>query len=125
MADRLEEIKARLAAATPGPWEESGGTEFGFRIAATERESKRIVRELSIASSHGGNVRAFADAALIAHAPTDLAYLIAEVEWLRRELEWIADRVSGDEPGNLSAFRPGWEAGERAREALAKKTDRG
>jgi len=66
----LEAIKARLAAATPGPWwvdESRRGVEaqaYGYPIEIVARTGR-------------------ADAVLIAHAPGDIAALVAEVERLR------------------------------------------
>jgi hypothetical protein len=68
----LEAIKGRLAAATPGPWYVD--------------ESLRGVE----AQTHGYPVEIVAwtgraDAVLIAHAPGDIAALVAEVERLRAD----------------------------------------
>lgn len=66
----IEAIKARLAAATHGPWyvdESLRGVEaqtYGYPIEIVARTGR-------------------ADAVLIAHAPGDIAALIAEVERLR------------------------------------------
>ena len=70
----LETIKARLAAATPGPWYVD--------------ESLRGVE----AQTHGYPVEIVAwtgraDAVLIAHAPGDIAALVAEVEALRAQVQ--------------------------------------
>lgn len=62
----LDAIEARLAAATPGPWK----------------------IHLSDEDEDAGN------AALIAHAPADLARLVAEVRRLRRLREWDAERAA-------------------------------
>lgn len=64
----LEPIKARLAAATPGPWEMQD--EY---IACPDGDFVCTIVD-------GGTER---DAMLIANAPTDLAALVAEVEALR------------------------------------------
>lgn len=73
----LEPIKARLAAAAPGPWyvtsEDGIGDERGAAIAV---------------GPYGVGIDE-PDAALIAHAPTDIAALIAEVERLRDGLESV------------------------------------
>jgi hypothetical protein len=62
-AKRLEEIRARLAAATP---------RYGDVIVAPDLD---------------------ADATLAINAPADLADLLAEVERLGRTLQWIADHM--------------------------------
>ena len=73
MPDRLQEIRARLDAATPGPWvvkpPGEGKSSSGIRRGA-----------LDIAWS----VTAREDADLIANAPADIAWLLAEVERLQR-----------------------------------------
>lgn len=74
MTDRLAEIRARLNAATPGPWEWrewSCGDE-----AITGPDNTGFVVNVDEATPH-------ADADLIAHAPADIAWLLDEVERLR------------------------------------------
>lgn len=65
----LDAIRARLEAATPGPWEpeseQDGDHETGYADA------------IFIANA--------ADATLISNAPTDIAALVAEVERLRAD----------------------------------------
>jgi len=73
----LDKIKARLAAATPGPWR---GPETAVGLDCTKHyEPPRLVMS-------PGN------AAMITHAPTDLAALVVEVERERARL----DRVRAD-----------------------------
>lgn len=98
MADRRAEIEARLAAATPGPWEITGGGEYVSGPG------------IIVAPDDGGVTDA--DANLIAHAPDDLRWLLdalaaaeawrdalaAEVELLRiahgaAHLRPLADRL--------------------------------
>ena len=67
MPDRIAEIRARLDAATPGPW---------------------LVRNgwVDLNNLHGDVIPVGhndADADLIAHAPADIAWLLDEVERLR------------------------------------------
>jgi hypothetical protein len=59
----LEDIKDRLAAATPGPWELIGGGEWISPIG------------IPVAPDDGGVGPQ--DAEFIAHAPTDIARLLA------------------------------------------------
>ena len=72
MSDRLKEIRARLDAATPGPWQP---------VYINGRESpgvRRVVPES-------------AERDLIAHAPADIAWLLEEVDNLNTTLnEWMA-----------------------------------
>lgn len=72
----LTAIKARLAAATPGPWRKGDGR--SGRSPATIYASSSVVVYLV------DNPR---DRILIANAPTDLAALVAEVERLRAVLD--------------------------------------
>ena len=70
MPDRLQEIRARLDAATPGPWEVVCNT------------TSDVVGVLD------GD---YDDADLIAHAPADIAWLLEEVDNLNTTLnEWMA-----------------------------------
>jgi hypothetical protein len=67
---RLDEIRARLAAATPSEWSSNDG----FVVRMSSREGNAYFE-----------VGTRADASLIAHAPDDLAHLLAEVERLTGE----------------------------------------
>ena len=74
MSDRLQEIRARLDAATPGPWERWND---GMRIWSRARPDAQFgVDVADVYASH-------ATADLIAHAPADIAWLLDEVERLR------------------------------------------
>lgn len=80
MTDRLDEIRKRLEAATPGPW--------FYRNAGVRKKCKKAEIKLAdcpvafrgpdIEEHKGG----YNDAEFIAHAPEDIAYLLAEVERL-------------------------------------------
>lgn len=77
----LQPIKARLASATPGPWEsaelqgQSRRNSF-FSVAVVGRREVRADIPCQAQPDE-------CDADLVAHAPTDLAALVAEVERLR------------------------------------------
>ena len=75
MTDRLQEIRARLDAATPGPWN------FG-RIAGDWGSVHTHGRTNVVINSEDDGGYA-ADQDLIAHAPADIAWLLDEVERLR------------------------------------------
>lgn len=79
MSDRLEEIRAALAAATPGPWHETG---FG-EIESDARDERGFPR--MVIYDEGGHTGA--DAKLIANAPVWLAELCDEVERLVAETQ--------------------------------------
>jgi len=94
----LEPIKARLAnVATPPPWKAYGPDALGRTFV--NREGATLDHAAIIADTGGGN-RAARDADLIAHAPTDLAALIAEVERLRGQLAFVACYVSTSASGS-------------------------
>lgn len=87
----VDAIKARLAAATPGEWWHDPrkcyrpGSNGAAAISwGSESEAVFVGRHHTIAiTGPGDDPQSMADAALIAHAPTDLAALVAEVERLR------------------------------------------
>jgi hypothetical protein len=103
----LEAIKARLAAASPGPWHH--GSVDDRLHAVFDANADGEICTLYDVDGEGFPADAFqgdaANAELIAHAPTDLAALVAEVERLRGENERQADRlrrVAGLLPVSLS-----------------------
>lgn len=80
--DRIEEIRDRLKAATPGPWEwklyQGKGDSAGFQYAHLESPGKRI-----ISASSSVYPWSESDADLIAHTPDDMAYLLSLCDtWL-------------------------------------------
>lgn len=81
--DRLTEIRARLDAATPAPW-----TRFARNAAAPDEDDWYLGHDV-----HGppraqrGQIERVADAELIAHAPDDLAHLLALVDQLQGQLD--------------------------------------
>lgn len=88
-------IEARLAAATPGPWEWDGDAEPWQRHRLWAPKS---CAEVIVPGFDGEGVEAMAasdaDAALIANTPTDLAALLAEVRGLWEDRVAIADRAN-------------------------------
>lgn len=74
---RLDAIKARLEAATPGPWNKFGQT-------------RHVYSELPEGTLGGFLAEAINanDANLIAHAPADLAALLRVAEAARLALNW-------------------------------------
>lgn len=98
MTDRLAEIEARLSAATPGPWEWvpsavyaashvlGGAGEQGFPVLRTAASGWAIP----------------ADAELIAHAPADLAALVAVV----REVAALHQRDTWSDCGRCHVAWP-------------------
>lgn len=82
----LEPIKARLAAATPGPWWVAG--QFNVKH-----------ENVSVATAgQADDTLAAADAAFITHARTDIAALIEEVyRWRREAAAQLARAVRAEE----------------------------
>ncbi len=85
--EQLAEIKARLAAATPGPWrqtEPTDGTPIVFDMTCGGESCSFEDCDLPDEGMHVCDLAwgelSDADAALIANAPTDIARLLAEVE---------------------------------------------
>jgi hypothetical protein len=87
---RLDEIRARLAAASPGPWERGANYLIGgiwILHAGPEPEDRRVVADLITRDE---------DSTLIGHAPADLAYLLDEVDRTRAalvEAQILIDRM--------------------------------
>ena len=77
MSDRLKEIRARLDAATPGPWDTEGPCMSGDGTYGVFADDGAGEPTLALRMSPP-------DADLVAHAPDDLAWLVAEVERLRK-----------------------------------------
>ena len=75
----LEPIKARLAAATPGPW----GQGMAGDKPLPEVDYSAAFGFITINERSDDGAGGVADADFIAHAPTDLADLVAEVERLQ------------------------------------------
>ena len=101
-AGRIEEIRARLDAATPGPW----------RVAEDDAEVMCIDQPNGNGRNffHGESPQEADDAEFIAHAPADIAFLLGRVEALTDALvamETLAPDLSS--PG----FRRAREAARR------------
>lgn len=76
---RLSEIRARLKAATPGPWRIS-------RYDSDDVESGIDGFQTSLLGIRSGDIPMFndaTDAEFVAHSHTDIADLLAEVERLK------------------------------------------
>jgi hypothetical protein len=87
MSTRIDEIKARLAAATPAPWSwEAGdsvieGPRGGALVYVAEYANLNTVQAQ-------GEDFSSADATLIANAPADIAFLLAKIEELEKQHEY-------------------------------------
>ena len=77
----LAEIRERWAKGTPGPWEVNDRREIGMFIFKRDKTVGNFVRVYK-----DKNIDSIANADKIANAPTDIAFLLAEVERLRERL---------------------------------------
>lgn len=80
--ERVQEIRARLAAATPGPWMTADDHLYPQRVVANDDGL------VLIAETYTDPAWPPADADLIAHAPADLADLLDEREKLLAVYRW-------------------------------------
>ena len=92
----VESIKARLAAATNSPWSEIRMEHLGLSVIcnAVMEGDEVAAYETVMAGTH---ITAEADADLIAHAPTDLALLLAVVEHAKRDHYLTEHFLRGDD----------------------------
>ena len=88
--NKIQEIEARLAAATPGPWDVETIPETGESRVVVRSNTGDPMLDVSVAP-HG--VRA-EDAEFIAYAPDDIRALIAEVG--RLTVEHLEMRIERD-----------------------------
>jgi hypothetical protein len=102
---RIAEIRARLNAATPGPWVEDDGNVFDDATSKARYDAiiakidgrpydDAAVRKLGLVATCDQAWENFDNNALfIAHAPADIAFMLSEVERLRAEI-----RDDGEKP---------------------------
>lgn len=115
MKMNLEEIKKRVDDATPGKWEARG--ESDPYISEVEVDNGFGKESIVSSQKHG-------DIEFIAHARQDIPNLIAEVERLRKALEFYANpyhntNISFSEQYSIVAK----DNGETARQALRGDSD--
>ena len=91
--EQLQEIEARANAAAPGPWfvHSNDGYDFHGRVDTADGEFICNLPQPLAAPSR----RALGE--FIAHARSDVPALCAEVERLRDNLAWLAERVISKE----------------------------
>jgi hypothetical protein len=78
---RLDEIEARLRAATPGPWRYVGGTRnLTAVVAGDHADEGEFDLEVNVCSLNAAD-----DAVFIANAPEDIRDLLALVAELKSE----------------------------------------
>lgn len=80
----IAEIKKRLEAATPGPWRRYFDDDFGDYGIGLKRE----IKEPEYAYRVGG-INKSDDSKFIAHAPTDIAFLLEKLERFEKTKELI------------------------------------
>ena len=95
-------IKARLDAATPGPWTWTP-MDDGYYCVLVGANGTEVIDDGSHGGEYGGMTTDSPDAIFIAHAPADIAALLARVAELEKalaavgsELAWtkhVADRA--------------------------------
>ena len=95
---RLEEIRARLGNATPGPWETV--PTVGNAVIAPDADG-------GYWTDVADRIETEPDAAFIANAPADIAWLLAEVEGLR---EQVADAWDLGVRAGWAMSGEGWNA---------------
>ena len=81
---RIEEIKARCEAATPGPWEADYNTPFSNDFVGIYEETEGYI--IKAEDEDEGDSTRPNDAAFIANAREDIPYLLAEVKQLKAGL---------------------------------------
>ena len=106
MSDRIDAIRDRLAKATPGPWETVPTT--GNAVASPDGDGYW--------TDVADRIESEPDADLIANAPADLAYLLAEMDKARAGLAeawregFSAGYADGTDTGPTSPDNPYKEA---------------
>jgi hypothetical protein len=92
MSDRIDAIKARLEAATPGPWK---WVEHFDRLDRLENESGAVVVGFwTVYADDAGLDVPDLDMEFIAHSRDDVSHLLRECERLRAELNTAYDLLS-------------------------------
>lgn len=87
----IQEIKERWSKATPGPWKSISSK---YEPETIHASNGKMIATISMSNS-------YANAAAIASAPADIAYLLQEIERMRKVLKdwetWEADWIRSDE----------------------------
>jgi len=99
--EELDEIKARCDAATPGPWVEERDEDSLQAIVSGEEDV--IGAWCDPGGGDFGPAISDEDASFIAHAREDIPALLAEVERLRKRVEWAEGhmRAAQEQAGGL------------------------
>jgi hypothetical protein len=96
--ERLGEIRARLDAATPGPWGRIISRGFQETPQSPDKAVDTICASGMVYHDTDNNrSKVFADSELIANAPTDIARLLQALELCRRQRDhWTRDATRSD-----------------------------
>ncbi len=89
---QLAEIEARHTAATPGPWGTHRDLNGTYTIQARPRTTTTGMNtdgDIATRTADRTDTESYANARFIAHAPADVAALIAEIRRLRDQLDAI------------------------------------
>ncbi len=99
---KLSEIEERLRAATPGPFIHSGhGCIRGGPVRHFERGSSQTQVAMTTGQDWMTPEEQLANAEMLAHAPQDIAALIAEVKRLREALRQACTCVTCNGAGEI------------------------
>jgi hypothetical protein len=95
--DRLDEIRARVAAATTGPWV---AIYYGPEVAREPGWSVNcnppdVLSVANVFRGYGNRGEDAANAAFIANSPDDIRFLLAEVDRLLAENQYLAFQSHG------------------------------
>ena len=96
--EELDAIKGRLAAITEWPWIAFCRSGVRHRMGITNKrlfddgDAPEVLDVVELGEGTGG-IKSEANAEFIAHAPDDIARLLAEVERLKRVSRYLAERL--------------------------------
>lgn len=96
--EEQDAIKGRLAAITEWPWIAFCRTGVRHRMGITNKrlfddgDAPEVLDVVELGEGTGG-IKSEANAEFIAHAPDDIARLLAEVERLKRVSRYLAERL--------------------------------
>lgn len=96
--EEQDAIKGRLAAITEWPWIAFCRTGVRHRMGITNKrlfddgDAPEVLDVVELEEGTGG-IKSEANAEFIAHAPDDIARLLAEVERLKRVSRYLAERL--------------------------------
>lgn len=112
----LDPIKARLNAATPGPWKQRDG--WKQTIMTTNKTFRYPPDYPSDYPSEHLIPYQDSDGDFIAHAPTDIAALIEEVERVRAENATLKEQLEQVPPSHFFGVGQEWEWGSGRRAVI-------